>query len=105
MTSRAEALEAMLAKGQDNALLRMTLGKVLADEGRHAEALAHLQAAVTQDPGYSAAWNLLGRVHLAMGHTEDARTVWTRGLAVARDKGDMQVVRELEVRLRKLDKD
>ncbi|WP_097459578.1 tetratricopeptide repeat protein [Mangrovitalea sediminis] len=104
MHSRIQALEAMLAKGQDNAMLRMTLGKAMADEGRGEEAIDHLRAAVAQDPGYSAAWSLLGKVLLDQGQKDDARKVWVQGLDAARGKGDMQIVRELEVRLRKLDR-
>ncbi|MDP3367170.1 MAG: tetratricopeptide repeat protein, partial [Pseudomonas sp.] len=57
----AEALEKMLTKGMDNALLRFGLGKAHLDGGNAVQAAEHLQRCVEFDPGYSAAWKLLGK--------------------------------------------
>ena len=43
--SRIEALEALLAKGQDTALLRYSLGSEHLNAGQHAAAVAHLERA------------------------------------------------------------
>lgn len=59
-TSRIDALLRMLDRGQDSALLRFSLGNEYRAAGRHDEAITHLQQAVRLDPGYSAAWKLLG---------------------------------------------
>ena len=53
-------LEAMLASGQDSALLRFSLGSEYLQAGDPIRAQRHLQAAVGQKPDYSAAWKLLG---------------------------------------------
>lgn len=97
-------LEKLLAQGKDGALLRYTLGKAYADEAQMAVAREHLQQAVALDAAYSVAWKQLGKVELALGNTQAARTAWLQGLACAEAKGDAQVVKELQVFLRRLDK-
>ena len=64
----------------------------------------HLKQAVALDAAYSVAWKLLGKVELALGDTQAARAAWQQGLACAEAKGDAQVVKELQVFLRRLDK-
>lgn len=99
-----EALEKMLAKGIDNALLRFGLGKAHLDAGNAAQAVEHLQRCVALDPGYSAAWKLLGKAQQAEGNEDGARQAWQQGIAAAQTKGDKQAEKEMSVFLRKLDK-
>jgi Flp pilus assembly protein TadD len=99
-----EALEKMLAKGIDNALLRFGLGKGHLDAGDAARAARHLQRCVEFDPGYSAAWKLLGKALLANADREGARQAWRQGIAAAQAKGDKQAEREMAVFLRKLER-
>ena len=99
-----EALEKMLTKGMDNALLRFGLGKAHLDAGNAAQAAEHLQRCVAFDPGYSAAWKLLGKALQAEGDNEAARQAWQQGIAAAQTKGDKQAEKEMTVFLRKLDK-
>ena len=96
-----EKLEAMLAAGQDNPLLRFTLGNaLLADDP--ARAATHLRQAVTLDPDYSAAWKLLGKALAAAGDTQAAREAYESGIACAERKGDKQAQREMQVFLKRL---
>lgn len=99
-----EALEKMLAKGVDNALLRFGLGKGYLDAGDAAQAAEHLQRCVEHDPQYSAAWKLLGKAQQAAGNLDAARNAWQSGLQAAQAKGDKQAEKEMSVFLRKLDK-
>ena len=99
-----DSLEKMLAKGVDNALLRFGLGKGYLDLGDNPKAVEHLQACVTFDPKYSAAWKLLGKAQLAAGNRDAARTVWQQGIAAAQAHGDKQAEKEMAVFLKKLDK-
>ena len=101
MTSR---LEAMLASGKETSLLRYTLGKNYLDAEQYAAAREHLQRAVELDPQYSVAWKFLGKAALESGDPAAARDAWNRGLACAEARGDAQVVKELGVFLRRLDK-
>lgn len=100
--SRAAALEALLAKGQDNALLRYSLGNEYLNGGDAAAAVAHLKSAVGHDPDYSAAWKLLGKAHAALGERPAARQAWEHGITAAARKGDKQAEKEMRVFLRRL---
>ncbi|MCL4776900.1 MAG: tetratricopeptide repeat protein [Gammaproteobacteria bacterium] len=102
---RAAALEALLAKGQDNALLRFSLGSEYLNAGDPRAAILHLERAVAQDPGYSAAWKLLGKAYIAQGDDAGARQAWEQGIAAAARRGDRQAEKEMTVFLRRLDKD
>ena len=99
-----EALEKMLAKGMDNALLRFGLGKAHLDGGDAAQAAEHLQRCVEFDPTYSAAWKLLGKALQAKGNADGARQAWQQGIVAAQAKGDKQAEKEMTVFMRKLDK-
>lgn len=94
----------MIAAGRDGALLRFTLGNLYLEEGDAAQAAEHLQQAVALDEGYAAAWKQLGKALLALGREEDARAAWNRGIETATAKGSVQAVKEMEVQLRRLDK-
>ncbi|MNY90644.1 hypothetical protein D3C78_69820 [compost metagenome] len=104
MNSMTERLEALLATGKETALLRYTLGKAALDSEKPATALLHLQRATVLDPQYSVAWKLLGRIHLVLGAHNAARQAWAQGLVCAQINGDSQVVKELSVFLKRLDK-
>ena len=102
--SLGERLEAMLAAGQDNPLLRFGLGNHYFNEKAYPEAVVHLRSLLEQDANHSAGWKLLGRALAAAGETAEAISVYQQGLEVAGANGDKQVVREIEVFLRKLQK-
>jgi len=99
-----ENLEAMLSAGQDNALLRYSLGNECLKAGDNRIAAEHFQAAVQQNPGYAAAWRQLGRALEACGDPEGALRAWDKGRETAADSGDLQAGKEMAVfagRLRK----
>lgn len=99
-----EALEKMLAAGNDSAMLRFTLGKLYLDQSETDKAVEHLRTAVLQDSAYSAAWKLLGRALVAAQRDSEAVDAFQRGIAVAAEKGDKQAVKEMQVFLRRLQK-
>lgn len=99
-----ENLEAMLAAGQDNPLLRFTLGNVLLKQGEANAAVEHLREAVRQDPNYSAAWKVYGRALQTLGDVDGAIQVFETGIAAARQKGDIQAAKEMQVFLKRLRK-
>lgn len=99
-----EALEKMLAAGRDDALLRFSLGTACMKEGDETAAAGHFEAAVSHDPGYSAAWKQLGHACAGAGRTQDATEAWTRGIAAAESRGDIQAAKEMRVFLKRLAK-
>jgi predicted Zn-dependent protease len=102
--SRIAALEALLAKGQDNALLRYSLGNEHLNAGDAAAAVPHLERAVAHDADYSAAWKLLGKALTALDRREEARRAFEQGIAAAGRRGDKQAGKEMRVFLKRLDK-
>ncbi len=102
--SMIDRLEALLAQGRDDKLLRFSLGRACLDAGRPGEAIQHLARCLAYDEEYSAAWNAYGKALHAAGRDADARAAWQRGVAVAERKGDKQAAREMGVRLRRLRK-
>jgi predicted Zn-dependent protease len=96
------ALEKLLASGRDDALLRFSLGNACLAEDDAAAAVVHLARAVEHDPGYSAAWKLLGRAHASAGELEQAASAWTRGIETAEAKGDIQAAKEMRVFMKRL---
>ena len=99
-----ENLQAMLENGQDNALLRFTLGSQLLKAGDVEQALPHLAAAVAQDAGYSAAWKLYGKALVEAGELQQAHVVYRQGVEAAEGNGDIQAAREMKVFLKRVDK-
>ena len=104
MTDMIERLQRMLESGQDNLLLRFTLGKGRFEQGRLDEAAIHLHAALAFDAKFSNAWKVLGRVRLEQGDAQGARQAWMQGSDAARARGDVQVGKEIGVFLKRLDK-
>ncbi|QJR13237.1 tetratricopeptide repeat protein [Usitatibacter palustris] len=99
-----QRFETLLAEGKDNALLRFGLGGEYLKAGDAARAAEHLRQATRQDPGYSAAWKLLGKALAEHGDVEAAKVAYRDGIAAAETKGDKQAVKEMTVFLRRLEK-
>jgi Tfp pilus assembly protein PilF len=97
-------LEALLAGGQDNAVLRYTLGSHYLKNGDAQQAVGHLREAIRLDPAYSAAWKTYGKSLAALNDLEGARDAYTQGIQAAGEKGDIQAAREMQVFLRRVQK-
>lgn len=97
-------LQALLARGQDGALLRYSLGAEYLKQARPDQAVEHLRRALEQDPNHSAAYKLLGRALTELGQEDEARQAYEAGIRVAQDKGDIQAAKEMTVFLRRLKK-
>ncbi len=97
-----ENLESLLAKGQDTALLRMSLGNAYLQAGQYETAVGHLAKAVALDPLYSAAWKVYGQALSLSGKVEEAITAYEEGIKVAEARGDIQAAKEMKVFLRRL---
>jgi len=64
----------------------------------------HLQRAVEHDPGYSAAWKLLGKALVDIGKPQEALDAYRQGIEVAEAKGDKQAAKEMQVFARRLER-
>jgi predicted Zn-dependent protease len=97
-------LEALLAKGTDNALLRFGLANEYLKLGQLEQAIGHLKRALAHDPNYSAAWKRLGKALADTGRVEEAITAYENGIRAAEQKGDIQAAKEMRVFLGRLQK-
>ncbi len=96
-----ENLEKMLAAGQDNALLRYSLGSAYLKQNDLAQAREHLKMAVTLDANYSAAWKSYAQALTALQELDAARAAYENGIRVAEQKGDLQAAKEMRVFLKR----
>ncbi|HET7162628.1 MAG TPA: tetratricopeptide repeat protein [Rhodanobacteraceae bacterium] len=99
---RIDALRAQLGGPRDGALLRYSLGAALLEAGEPTEAIAQLRTAIEFDAKYSAAWKLLGRARLQSGDQQAAADAWSRGIAIAEERGDVQAAKEMRVFLKRI---
>ena len=90
---------------RDGALLRYALGNALLETGDAAAAAGELRHALDFDPRYSAAWKLLGKACLAADDHAGAAEAWRQGIAVAQERGDKQVEKEMAVFLRRVERE
>lgn len=97
-------LEIMIERGQDNALIRYSLGTEYFRAKKYAEAVHHLQHALEHEPQYSAAWKLYGKVLAADNRINEAIKAYEKGIAVAEKKGDIQAAKEMKVFLKRITK-
>ncbi len=98
------SLESMLELGQDNALIRFTLGSAFMQNQKYDQAIEHLAKAVEMDPSYSAAWKNYGKALEHSGRINDAIDVYKKGINRAETKGDKQTAKEMNVFLKRLSK-
>ena len=73
-------MEAELAVNRENAKARSDLGEKLARKGRFAEALGHLEKAITRCDDQPDTNFYLGWTHLALGNLEEGRQYILRAL-------------------------
>jgi uncharacterized protein HemY len=99
-----EALEKLLTRGQDSALLRYTLGTLCIKEGLLEKAVEHLERALDQDSNHSATWKSYAKTLAELERKEEAVDAYQKGIRVADSNGDIQAAKEMRVFLKRLSK-
>ena len=102
--SRTDMFRKLLQRDPTNPMVLYSLGNELFKEGRYGEARDHLQRAVANKPDYSVAYRMLGRALYELHENAEARKIFDEGREVARENGDLQTVKEIDVFLRRLQK-
>lgn len=98
------SLEKLLGTPRDGALLRYSLGNEYLKGGDPGRAAGYFRDAVDRDPGYSAAWKLLGKALADAGRAAEALEAWRSGIEAANKKGDKQAGKEMVVFARRIEK-
>ncbi|MCU7852678.1 MAG: hypothetical protein KZQ80_10735 [Candidatus Thiodiazotropha sp. (ex Monitilora ramsayi)] len=96
------ALEKMLEQGQDNALLRYTLGSLCLKASDFESAIEHLEQALKFDESHSVSWKLYGKALAQLERSDEAKAAYVKGIDVAESKGDVQAAKEMRVFLKRL---
>lgn len=104
MDPLVERLETMLESGNDNLLLRFSLGKAYTEMQQYDQAIAHLEQAILFDPEHSSSWFWLGRAQYEHNKLDQAKETLDKAVAVATEKGDQQTVKMAQVFLRRVQK-
>ena len=103
-SSRSDMFRKLLERDPSNPMVLYSLGNELFKEGHYVEARDRLRLAVENKPDYSVAYRMLGRAHYELEEDIEAKEVFLKGKEVAKEKGDLQTVKEIDVFLRRLHK-
>ena len=101
MTGILNNLKNMIGTERENQLLHYSIGNEYLKSEDYNLAEEHFRKALSLDPDYSAAWKLLGKTLNAAEKYEQAIEVFTQGIAVAENKGDIQAAKEMKVFLKR----
>lgn len=100
-----ETFKSLLEKGNDNTLLRYSLGNEYFKAADFELAIIHLKKAIELNPSYSAAWKLYAKALSENKQVAAAINAYEKGINIAEENGDKQVAKEMRVFLKRLKKD
>jgi Tfp pilus assembly protein PilF len=103
--TQLETFKALLDKGNDNELIRYSLGNEYFKQGDFEQSIIHLKKAIEHKPSFSAAWKLYAKALVENKQTAEAIIAYESGINVAEKNGDIQAVKEMRVFLKRLKKD
>ena len=88
----------------DDPVVRLGLASAYLEAGQDEAAAREFQETIRLKPDYTAAHRGLGRALEKAGRPEEAKAAYRKGIEVGRTTGDLQTVKEMEVFLRRLEK-
>ena len=97
-----DKFKSLLENGNDNALLRYSLGNEYYKLNEFNEAIKHLEKAIEYNQNYSAAWKLYAKSLDENGQQDEAINAYEQGIATADKNGDIQAAKEMAVFLKRL---
>jgi predicted Zn-dependent protease len=100
--SELNIMETMLGDGQDNALIRFTMGSAFIKHKKYEQAVEQLAKAVELEPGYTAAWLKYAQALLESGRLDECITTLEKGISVADRKNDTQSFKKMQELLNSL---
>jgi tetratricopeptide (TPR) repeat protein len=96
---RIDALKSMVAADPHNSFLRYGLAMEYKNSGDLDSAVAEFRALISADPNYSAAYFHGGQTLERLGRVDEARELYTEGVAVTTRKGEEHARSELQTAL------
>lgn len=98
-----ERLEKLLEQQPDKAELALALAQLCLRENDSQSALRYAKQAVGVDSGYSAALLTAGLAAREQGDVSAAREWFVQAQLAAEARGDMQILRQVQVYLKRMD--
>src|SRR6516162_10029372 len=93
--SRKQQLQEMLAEEPNDPFLHYGLAMEYVSEGNDDDAVRCFHELTAVAPDYVPAYLQAGQALVRLGQTEQARTVFERGIAAARRQGDVHAAEEM----------
>lgn len=103
--SQLDTFKALLEKGNDNELIRYSLGNEYFKQNDFEQSIIHLKKAIEHKPSFSAAWKLFAKALTENEQNNEAIVAYEKGINIAEENGDIQSVKEMRVFLKRLKKD
>lgn len=100
--TRRQKLEALLVHDPNDPFLKYALAMECAAQGDDHAAVDWFQRLTREHPDYIAGYHQYGKLLLRLGHQREAEAVLRRGIAVARQSGDLHAAEEMEALLTEL---
>jgi Tfp pilus assembly protein PilF len=95
-TDRLGILKQMVAEDANNSFARYGLGMEYVKSGDFAQAVAEFRTLLDQDSNYSAAYFHAGQALEKLGHVDEARAMYEKGIEVTTSNGDAHTRAEIE---------
>ena len=99
---REEMFKQVLEMDPIDTIANFGTADILFKKEKYTEALPYLEKVLENDPKYSNAYLLMGKTLEAMGDTQKAKDIYSKGIIVATKRGDMMPANEMQSRLSKL---
>jgi Flp pilus assembly protein TadD len=93
--SRRQQLEEMLREEPNDPFLRYGLAMDHVSAGDDAAAVGHFHDLIATEPTYVPAYMQAGQALLRLDRVSEARAMWQKGAAMARQQGDAHAAEEM----------
>jgi len=93
---RSEMFRQVLEIDPEDALALHGLGSILMEKKDYTSALEYLLKVVEVEPKYSVAYLALGKCYQALDMKQKAQEIFTKGIAIAAQKGDLMPANEMQ---------
>lgn len=100
--SKVEQFKQLIEMEPDDPVVHYGLGAEYLRLGEFAAAAEEFHRTVELKPDYSAAYRELGRALEKLNRNQEATDAYRKGAEVAKQKGDLQTIKEIEVFLKRL---
>ena len=94
--TRKQQLEEMLKEEPNDPFLHYGLAMEFVGEGDDAEAVRRFRALLEVAPEYVPGYHQAGQALVRLGRYEEARTLFSRGIATARNQANEHAAQEME---------